>query len=105
MIKGIKIEFLRDIILFYFHNKKYSPPSEKAFDTLMLTFNSKSSNKKIKSIIFQIIEEMCFPLQNNILETISFSSNESATCELLNTILIGGFVAKLDNNMFKKLFR
>jgi hypothetical protein len=38
-------------------------------------------------------------------ETLSFSANSSAMVELLNCILVGGFVPLLDESAMERLFR
>jgi len=59
----------------------------------------------MKTVIFQILEEMCPCLESSIVETLSFSANNSVTIELMNCILVGGFVPLLDESAMERLFR
>ncbi|KAJ9578525.1 hypothetical protein L9F63_005254, partial [Diploptera punctata] len=76
---------------------------EKSFD-ILVTFHAKGTSKKIKIMIFQVVEEICSNLESSIIETLTFSLNSSTTVELLNSILIGGFVNLLDEVAMEKLF-
>jgi hypothetical protein len=101
--RGVKGEILRDILMFYFQHKVFSPPPHKSYDVLV-TFSAKVTSKKMKTVIFQILEEICPCLESSIVETLSFSANFSATVELLNCILVGGFVPLLDESTMERLF-
>lgn len=89
--------------MFYFQHKMFSPPPHKSYDVLV-TFSAKGTSKKMKTVIFQILEEICPCLESSIVETLSFSANNSATVELLNCILVGGFVPLLDESAMERLF-
>jgi hypothetical protein len=102
--KGVKGEILRDILMFYFQRKVFSPPPQKSYDVLV-TFSAKGISRKMKTVIFQILEEICPCLESSIVETLSFSANNSVTIELMNCILVGGFVPLLDESAMERLFR
>lgn len=102
--KGVRGEILRDILMFYFLHKVFSPPPQKSYDVL-ITFSTKDVSKKMKTVIFQILEEICPCLESSIVETLSFSVNNSTAVELLNCILVGGFVPLLDESAMERLFR
>ena len=48
---------------------------------------------------------MCPCLESSIVETLSFSANNSVTIDLMNCILVGGFVPLLDESAMERLFR
>ena len=98
-------ELLREILMFYLQHKMFSRPMQKSFDALLISFSAKGTSKKTRTVIFQIVEEICSNLESSVIETLTFSANSSATVELLNSILIGGFVALLDETAMEKLFR
>jgi len=102
--KGVKSEILRDILMFYLQRKAFLPPPQKSYDAL-LTFSAKGISKKMKIVIFQILEEMCPCLESSIVETLAFSANNSVTTDLMNCILVGGFVPLLDESAMERLFR
>jgi len=102
--RGVKSEILRDILMFYFQHKAFLPLPQKLYDAL-LTFSAKGISKKMKIVIFQILEEMCPCLESSIVETLSFSANNSMTIDLMNCILVGGFVPLLDESAMERLFR
>jgi hypothetical protein len=102
--KGVKGEMLRDILMYYFLHKVFSPPPQKSYDVL-ITFSAKDVSKKMKTVIFQILEEICPCLESSIVETLSFSATNSTTVELLNCVLVGGFVPLLDESAMERLFR
>lgn len=101
--RGVKGEILRDVLMFYFQRKVFSPPPQKSYDVLV-TFSAKGISKKMKTMIFQILEEICPCLESSIVETLSFSANNSVTIELMNCILVGGFVPLLDESAMERLF-
>lgn len=102
--RGVKGEILRDILMFYFQHKAFLPPPQKSYDALV-TFSAKGISKKMKTVIFQILEEICPCLESSIVETLSFSANNSVTIDLMNCILVGGFVPLLDESAMERLFR
>jgi hypothetical protein len=101
--KGVKGEVLRDVLMFYFLHKVFSPPLQKSYDVL-IAFSAKDISKKMKTVIFQILEEICPCLESSIVETLSFSATNSTTVELLNCVLVGGFVPLLDESAVERLF-
>ncbi|PSN32082.1 hypothetical protein C0J52_19236 [Blattella germanica] len=102
-VKGVQGELLRDILMFYFQHKMFPWPMQKSFDSLVVTFSAKGTSKKMRIVIFQILEEICSSLESSIVETLSFSANSSATVELLNCVLVGGFIPLLDKSAMEKL--
>ncbi|XP_021928492.1 AP-5 complex subunit zeta-1-like isoform X2 [Zootermopsis nevadensis] len=101
--RGVKGEILRDILMFYFQHKVFSPPPHESYDVLV-AFSAKDISKKMKTVIFQILEEICPCVESSIVETLSFSANNSASVELLNCILVGGFIPLLDESAMERLF-
>lgn len=101
--KGVKGEILRDILMFYFLHKVFSPPPQKSYDVLII-FSAKDISKKMKNVIFQILEEICPCLESSIVETLSFSATNSTAVELLNCVLVGGFVPLMDESAMERLF-
>lgn len=102
--RGVKSEILRDVLMFYLQRKAFLPLPQKSYDAL-LAFSAKGISKKMKIVIFQILEEMCPCLESSIVETLSFSANNSVAIDLMNCILVGGFVPLLDESAMERLYR
>nr|CAD7409405.1 unnamed protein product [Timema cristinae] len=99
--KGVKGEYLRDILMFYLQHNLFPPLDQQSYNALLLTFSAKGVNKKMKNIL----EEISLYLQNSIAETVRFSSNTFATAELLSVIQVGGLLPLLDVSTVDKLVR
>lgn len=102
--KGLNIDQLRDILLYCIH-KKLPAPSQYYVIDILPKFSGKGLSRKSRNLMNQIIEENCSCLENNIMETASLSPNINLKIDLLNSILVGGFISLVDNVLLDQLVR
>lgn len=103
---GLKIEILREILTCYIHNKVSIPITQKEFNTLLSLFNQKKLIKKVKVLVFHIIEEICYWIDvDSIVNTILLSSSTATTVELLNCLMINKHLTAPDITVFVRLQR
>lgn len=103
---GLKIEILREILTCYIHSKVIIPVTQKEFNTLLSLFNQKKLIKKLKVLVFHIVEEICYWIEaDSIVNTILLSSSSAMTVELLNCLMINKHLTAPDVTVFVRLQR
>ncbi|XP_066990922.2 AP-5 complex subunit zeta-1 [Anabrus simplex] len=98
--RGMKMDQLRDILMFYIYHKTFPPPLQKSFELLIQNMQVKGTSRKMRNMILQILEEISTCMESNVVETLS----DSGAVELLSCILVGGLVPLLDQMAIGKLF-
>lgn len=103
---NIKLETMSSVLAFYLHHRVYPPPVQKAFDVLMIAFTDPKMSKKLKTVLFQTVEEMCLWLSPScISDAVKFSSSPSVVAELLPCFLINTEIPFPEIKVYERLIR
>ncbi|XP_054288198.1 AP-5 complex subunit zeta-1-like [Macrosteles quadrilineatus] len=101
---NVKAEILSSILAFYQHHRVYPPPVQRAFDSLLIAFTGAKVPRKLRTLLFQTVEEMCHWLSPScVKDTVKLSMSPSVVAGLLPCFLINKDIPLPSHNAYEWL--